>query len=472
MIDARQAVMSGLMTLLTAAATPAFADGKPPLAADTPPATIANSSISATVQFSLSALDRALERKVPRQLATINDSGRSCWNRRILGRMVDIDCEYSGSVQRTGPISLRAADGKLIAAMPLFGTVSGQGIGRLARFLHGTGEGQMTVYVTARPRLRPDWSVSLDMNEGFHWQEPPTLQILGFHIDLTRYIEPRIREQISRVQVDAAASVAAIDIHGKAEAAWRQAFSSVQIVDSPAIWLTTTPQTVAFSGTHAQGDALEGAIEIAGTTETSLGQQPPAASPTPLPALDSDVTNPGKFSVILPITIGYDQIRQKIQAVMAARAQSGGPTVQNISIYPSSGKLVAGLHLMSGDAANDRAWIYLTATPQVDANAQTVQLSDLTAVPDSSALPGSPLATLLSDPTFLQDLRQQAGLAFQSEWQAMLASANARLTRPLAGGFRSEGALTSADLSKISLLSDGIRIDLRASGNLKILYGM
>lgn len=473
MIDVRQAVMSGFMMLLTGAtATPAFADGKPPLAADMPPTATADSSISAVVRFSLSALDRALERKVPRQLATIDDAGRSCWSRRILGRMINIDCEYSGSVQRTGPISLRAEDGKLIAAMPLFGSVSGQGIGRFARLLHGSGEGQLMVYATARPNLRPDWSVSLDMSEGFRWQEPPTLQILGFRIDLTRYVEPKIREQVSRVQHDAAASVAAMDIRGKAEAAWQQAFSTIKIVDTPAIWLTTTPRTVAFSGTHARGDVLEGAIELAGTTETSIGQQPPAVAPAPLPALGSDVTNADRFSVILPVTIGYDQVREKIQSVMTARAQNGGPVVHDISVYPSFGKLVAGLHLTSGNTSNDGAWVYLTATPQVDANAQTVQFSDLTVVPDPSATEGSSLAVLLSDPTLVQDLRQQSGLAFLSEWQAMLASANARLTRPLTDGFRSEGSLTSAGLSKVSLLPDGIRIDLRASGNLKILYGM
>lgn len=472
MTNVRLPIMIGLMTLTAAcASTTAFADGKPPLAADAPPAATADSSISATVQFSLSALDRTLERKIPRRLATIDDAGRSCWSRRILGRMVNIDCEYSGSIDRTGPISLRAENGRLIAAMPLFGSVSGEGIGRFARLLHGTGEGQLMVYATARPLLRPDWSVSLDMSEGFRWQESPTLQILGFRINLTRYVEPKIREQIGRVQRDAAASVAAMDIRGKAATAWQQAFSVVKIVDTPAIWLKTTPQTVAFSGTHAHGDVLEGAIEIAGTTETSVGQQPSAPSPTSLPKLGSDVANPGSFSMILPVTISYDQIREKIQTVMTARAQSGGPVVRDISVYPSSGKLVAGIHLESS-SGNDGVWIYLTATPQIDANAQTVQFSDLAVVPDSSATEPSPAAKLMSDPTLIQDLRQQVGLAFQSEWQALLTSANARLTRPLSGGFRSEGNLSSVKLSQVSLLSDSIRIDLRASGNLKILYGM
>lgn len=467
----RHAPVIGFALAAALVSTSAFAAEKPPLAADVPPQTTATSTISATVQFSLSALDRALERKVPRRLATIDDNGRSCWQRRILGRMVNIDCAYSGYVDRTGPISLRAEDGRLHAAMPLFGTVSGQGIGRFARLLHGTGEGQLMVYATSRPRLRPDWSVALDMSEGFRWQEPPTLQILGFRINLTRYVEPKIRQQIARIQGDAAASVAAMNIRGKAESAWQQAFATVKIVDTPAIWLKTTPQSIAFSGTHTRGGILEGSIEISGATETSLGVEPSASVPTPLPALGSEVTNPGHFSVIIPLTIGYDQIRQKIQDVMAARAQSGGPSVQDITVYPSSGKIVAGLHLKSGDST-DSAWIYIAATPQVDADAQTVQFSDFNVVPDSSVADGSPLAALLADPTLLQNLQQQVRLAFQTEWQAILASANARLTRPLTGGFRSEGSLTSAGLSKVSLLTDGLRIDLRATGDLRILYGM
>ncbi len=112
--------------------------------------------------------------------------------------------------------------------------------------------------------------------------------------------------------------------------------------------------------------------------------------------------------------------------------------------------------------------------PQVDADSQTVQFSNfsITQDPASTSTAGNPLATLLEDPTLLQNFQQQVRLGFQTEWQAILASANARLTRPLAGGFRSEGNLTSAGLSNIALLPDGLRIDLRASGELKILYGM
>ena len=53
-----------------------------------------------------------------------------------------------------------------------------------------------------------------------------------------------------------------------------------------------------------------------------------------------------------------------------------------------------------------------------------------------------------------------------------LNAANEKLTRPLKDGFRMEGHLTSAKLEKVYLPADGIVIALRASGDLKILYGL
>jgi hypothetical protein len=220
---------------------------------------------------------------------------------------------------------------------------------------------------------------------------------------------------------------------------------------------------------RARGDALEGSIEITGSTATTIGSEP-SSMPTPLPALAKDVENPGQFSVIVPVNISYDQIREKIQSFMTARAQSGGPAVKDISIYPSSGKIVAGLHLESGSDAKRDTWIYITATPAVNADAQTLQFSDLSVASDISAEDSS--STMLGNQAFLQDLQQQLSQTFHTQWQAALASANARLSRPLGDGFRSEGHLASAGLSGISLLPDGMRINLRASGDLRLLYGM
>jgi hypothetical protein len=448
----------------------ALAADKPPLSPDILAPTSTSSKISAIIEFGLAAIDSALERKIPRRLATFEDDGRSCWNRRILGRDVNIDCSYEGTIDRTGPISLRTEAGKLNASMPLFGSVEGQGIGRFARLLHGEGEGAMMVYASARPRLRPDWSVSLDMSEGFRWQEPPTLQILGFRINLSRYVEPKIRAQLSRVQSDVAKNIAALNIKAKATSAWQHAFATVPIVDQPAIWLQTTPQSVAFSGVRAEGKVLEGSLEIAGTTVTGIGTPPPDNAPTPLPALGSEVSDPGRFEIIVPVTIDYAAIKQKVQDAIAANA-GGGPNINGFDIYPSAGKLVVGLRVGASSTNAAGEWIYLTATPKVDDATQMVAFPDLAFQADAAAA-SSDIAAILGNSAFLQQLRQRLSVGYQAERDRFIASANAKLTRPLADGFRSEGQLQSAGLANLQLLSDGLRINLRAYGRLKLLYGL
>ncbi len=450
---------------------PAWADD-PPLKEASPAAPMtAQSKISATIEFDIPALNRALERRVPRRLATFNDRATRCWHRRILRREVDIDCEYSGFVERTGPISLRAENGRLAAAVPIYGAVSGQGIGRFARLLHGAGEGQLTVYATARPRLNPDWTVALDMSEGFRWEEPPVLRILGFNVNLSRFVEPRVREQLGRVQADAAAYLRGLDLRGKAETAWRQAFAAVKIFDAPEIWLQMAPQTVAFAGVRAHGDILDGSLEMTGTVETTIGEEPAAIAPTPLPPLGTDITQPGRFEIVVPVGISYDAIRTKIQDVISAMDNTGF-ALRDVAVYPSADKIVLGLRLAAaGASSGDGDWIYLTATPRLSADDQTIQLADIASSATSSSTT-SALADWLKDDSHLQALRQQLRVSYEAELTKIVSSVNARLTRSLGNGFRSEAHLTSSGLANIQPLVEEIRVDFRASGDLKILYGL
>ena len=60
------------------------------------------------------------------------------------------------------------------------------------------------------------------------------------------------------------------------------------------------------------------------------------------------------------------------------------------------------------------------------------------------------------------------GIAYDN----LLNAANAKFNRPLRDGFRMEGNLSSARLENVSLPADGVVIAVRASGELRILYGM
>lgn len=62
-------------------------------------------------------------------------------------------------------------------------------------------------------------------------------------------------------------------------------------------------------------------------------------------------------------------------------------------------------------------------------------------------------------------------VVYQDAYQKLLDTANAHPSRPLGDGFRSEGKLTSASLERVLLLAGGLRVDLSASGTLRLLYG-
>jgi hypothetical protein len=113
-------------------------------------------------------------------------------------------------------------------------------------------------------------------------------------------------------------------------------------------------------------------------------------------------------------------------------------------------------------------WTYLSGTPNIDPEKQTVQLSELAA--DGADV--NTIGAMLGDDNLLGQLKQQTNVSYGVAYQNLLAAANQRLTRPLKSGFRMEGKLTSAKLEKVLLLGDGLTIALHASGELKILYGL
>ena len=75
---------------------------------------------------------------------------------------------------------------------------------------------------------------------------------------------------------------------------------------------------------RANAKTLSGSIELSGTAQTIVGQNPPAVTATALPMLGDDVSTPGAFDVILPVRIGYDVIKEKLVAGDRRDAAGGG----------------------------------------------------------------------------------------------------------------------------------------------------
>ncbi|MDB5605012.1 MAG: hypothetical protein JWP25_1912 [Bradyrhizobium sp.] len=450
----------------TAFAGTALAGEKPPVIPDQPSALTTPSRVSATIEFGLPSIASAVERGVPRRLATI-DERIGCVNKRVFVFRIRANCDVDGFVDR-GAMSIYGRGDHLVGSIPIFGTIEGQGANRFTSRIHGDAEGRAMVEVESRPKLTRDWSVDLNFSDSFHWTEPPVLHVLGRDISLTKYAEPSIRRQLGRIRAQAQENARRLDLHDKAAKAWEQAFQPVQISQDPPVWLQITPASAAFAGVHATTRDLSGSLELTGTVQTLVGQAPKAVTPTSLPALGNDVAQPGTFDVLLPVRVNYDAMRDKIMQVVAA--SKAAPIVKEMQIYPSSGKLVIGVRVAKPGDSEPAAgeWLYLSAALNVDASQQSIKISNLAG---DTSLPEGSVAAQLQD-QLLDQLKQIPDIGYGLAYQNLLNAANERLNRPLKNGFRMEGQLTTAKLDSIQLLADGVSIALRVSGDLKILYGM
>jgi hypothetical protein len=438
---------------------------KPPVAPDVVPPFATESHVAATIAFGLRALEEEIGREIPRRLVTI-DERVNCVHRRVFVFRVNANCDIWGFIERSGPVSLYGRGDRLYGSLPIYGALEGQGANRFTARIRGETEARATVEVEARPQLSRDWALELNVSDGFHWDEPPVLHVLGREIALASYAEPRIRIELARVRERALAAARRLDLRAKASTAWRQAFEPIALSDNPEIWLQLTPKDAAFAGVRANAKVLEGTLALSGSAETYVGARPAFVTPTELPPLGHDVSEPGRFDVILPVRIGYALLAEKIKQRFAA-APVSAVSVRDVEVYPSSGRIVVGVLVADPSNADSTSgrWVYVSGAVQVNADGHSVNLSDFGAGVEGVSFPRE-LQSILDQ------LRDSANVDYGIAYQNLLSAANEKLTRPLKDGYRMEGHLDSAKFEKLFLSSDGIVIALRASGNLRILYGL
>jgi len=258
-------------------------------------------------------------------------------------------------------------------------------------------------------------------------------------------------------------------LHGKAASAWRQAFEPIELSDNPKIWLQLAPQSAAFAGVRANDKVLEGSLELSGSAKTVVGQHPLPAIATDLPLLGRDVAEAGEFDIILPVRIAYDLVKDKIAQAIAAEVPAAEMSINDVQVYPSSGRLVIGLHIAKASdiGPNTGQWVYLAGAVETDADGHAIRLSGLSS---SGATADSAMTYAIN--LVLAQLRDKLSIDYGVAYQNLLNAANEKLTRSLKDGFRMEGRLSSAKLEKVYLSADGIVVALRAVGELKILYGL
>ena len=91
---------------------------------DRPSALTTPSRVSATIEFGLPSIASAVERDVPRRLATINER-IGCVNKRVFVFRIKANCDVDGFVDR-GAMSLYGRGDHIVGSIPISTTAPGE----------------------------------------------------------------------------------------------------------------------------------------------------------------------------------------------------------------------------------------------------------------------------------------------------------------------------------------------------------
>jgi hypothetical protein len=162
--------------------------------------------------------------------------------------------------------------------------------------------------------------------------------------------------------------------------------------------------------------------------------------------------------------LSYQVLREVVQPIAS---QAFNTAVKDVDVYPSNGKLVVGLQFDSPPAGVDATtdgWIYMTAQLKPDAAGSSLVLDG------AQIVSGKSDAGRIDISKVLDALRQKVLADYRPQYDAVLQQADAKLTRDLGNGFKSEGRFTSAKVERIILLNDSIEVVAQATGTLRVIY--
>lgn len=263
---------------------------------------------------------------------------------------------------------------------------------------------------------------------------------------------------------------ASVALRARAIEAWTRMSEPIELDDGT--FLAIHPESLALTQPAIEGHFLRVGLGLGARPEVIVGARP-AIAPSPLPSAGDEVGQPG-LELHVPVRIDY----ARVEAALADsfRLASGGvrfpstgrrylrPT--HVSLYGYGGSIVVRLEF-TGTADGV---VYLTGTPTLDADDQTLSMPDLEFTLESRNVLARIAANLRAD-----DLRADLRRRIRIDLRGPLDEVRLRLTRALrrrVGPLELDGAVDT--LRVAALYADpeahAMRAIVRATGVVRVDY--
>lgn len=343
----------------------------PPPPAPPPPL----STVDAALSVPADAILAALNDKTASQVARIDNAPVDC---AVATCLLDL------IATRTGPITGRAADGRLALELPLTATAQ---LALKTALFKAKASTLATGVIHARSAiaLGSDWHLRTQ-TEGDVQLSQGELELGPIHTSFAA-LWNRNQQRLSAPLLAALDRhvASAIKLAPEAERLWQRLQRPIRVGKTPAAWLVLEPVSVRVAQPSIRNDALVMAMGVEARAHVVVSETPPAGAPTralPPPAPLGAASN--RFAFVVPVLLPYGEaaaLAQQRLAKTPIKLAGGHVRVERLAILPSGQDVVVAARFCVTQSWDPFGWFdscgegYLRGTPEFDAATRTIRIA-------------------------------------------------------------------------------------------------
>lgn len=446
------------------------------------------SNIAVDLKVDLAALERALEREIPRQLWDIDQPDTEC----IAPKKIDlglfrvkspkIKCHIIGEVTR-GRLRLKGRGRDLVLTMPITGEVAARDIAGILKGETGTAAADVTLKLQLD--LTPQWRLVSKSDLDYEWTEEPGIDFLGRRITFTSRADDKLDEVRKDVRKIITRELANLGLRGAAQEGWTKAHAVLELNrENPAVWARLTPLQFRYGGYDVRGRELTVRLGLDALLETFVGIKPDAPPPANLAPLAPRAKNAGPSVLHVPVVADYAVLEPVIARALDKRAQrpfeienygSVTATFDQITVYGTpTGRIAVGADFTASSdlpmvrSAKGRLW--LTARPVNQPESREVGFADVTISGDTNLVSQPLLFALANSAEFQGTISDALKQNFENDFAKLLGKIDRAIARRQSGPLDYSVALEKVETGVITAHGQGLYlpVQLTARGTARL----
>lgn len=483
----RAAIPLAALVLFFSGCKRADLKGAPPHATDLVVIPHESSLVTVPLDTDISALSRVIDQEIPKQLWTISRHIDGCVapkRVKVFGAKIAVTpklgCDVVGVATR-GLITLHGEGQDIVADLPIHATVSARNVGGM---ISQTASGNAVAQARIRLDISGDWSPHATVKLQYNWTSPPGIDILGQRITFTDKADEKLQPVIRNLERQLPGELAKLDLHGKIDAAWRQAFTTLQLNGSnPPVWMRITPERLGYGGYVLEGRTLRLKLGLQAVTETFVGEKPKPAAPTALPPM-TRAAGDGKLRFSIPVIAQYAQLEPVVLRALEKRSARPfdlpaiGPVMARFgtaNVYGAPGNRIAvGLTVSARSlrigASEVKGRVWLTALPVNQADSRKVEFKDLKVTGTTDGKTGDLLLALANSPGLSQAIADALDQNFQKDFDELLIKVRMAIVASQQGDFLINAQIDTVDTGVLKATGQGIYLPVWANGKARVSY--